>query len=349
MSILADLCLKFQTHPENLATEALGILLNESALGDAFTRLIAGETAQSLDSPVEFRTQATGNDDERPDLVGFTPDGAGRLVVEAKFWATLTPNQPVGYLKRLQDLVPGWLVFVAPEVRHEILWNELLSRMKAAGLNLPSVGASKADLRSMNVGSSVVVVVSWRLVISTLAAAARAVAHLRTLDIDQLGALASRMETDAFLPLREPDLSPSHGRRFYQFTEIIDDAIARAATLGVCKKTGNKTGGAGYYGMSILIGGYKFFLCVNAWHWGFNAGTPFWLNFDENEQAAWPEMLNRLAPLAAEAPPRLLRDRRYRNLPIIPLRPPVGAEKDAVVDELVRQIQDVARRMSARK
>jgi hypothetical protein len=349
MSILADLCLKFQTHPENLATEALGILLNESALGDAFTRLIAGETAQVLEAPVEFRTQATGDEDERPDLVGFTPDGAGRLVVEAKFWATLTPNQPVGYLKRLQHLVPGWLVFVAPEARHEILWNEILSRMKTEGLSISSVGAAKPELRSMNVGSSVVVLVSWRLVISTLAAAARAVAHLRTLDIDQLGALASRMETDAFLPLREHELSPSHGRRFYQFTEIVDDAIARAETLGVCKKAGNKTGGAGYYGTSILIGGYKFFFCVSAWSWGFYAGTPFWLTFSEFEPGEWPEVLSRLAPLAAEAPPRLLRDRRYRNLPIIPLRPPVGAEKDAVVDELVRQLQDVARYMSPPK
>ena len=43
MSILAELCYKFQTHPENLATEALGVLLETPLLREAFSSFLAAE------------------------------------------------------------------------------------------------------------------------------------------------------------------------------------------------------------------------------------------------------------------------------------------------------------------
>ncbi|MYA41649.1 MAG: hypothetical protein F4Z31_07855 [Gemmatimonadetes bacterium] len=74
-----------------------------------------------------MRTQATGEDGGRPDLVGFDEHGAERLLIEAEFWAGLTENQTLSYLRRLASDggAPGALLFVEPAARLQPLWNEL--------------------------------------------------------------------------------------------------------------------------------------------------------------------------------------------------------------------------------
>ena len=54
-----------------------------------------------LAESLHFRTQVTGDDATRPDLVGKDQAGREVLLIEAKFWAGLTENQPVSYLERL--------------------------------------------------------------------------------------------------------------------------------------------------------------------------------------------------------------------------------------------------------
>lgn len=49
-----------------------------------------------------------------PRLVGFEADRRRVLIVEAKFWAGLTENQPVAYLGQLPQAAPGKPLFVAP-------------------------------------------------------------------------------------------------------------------------------------------------------------------------------------------------------------------------------------------
>ena len=47
------------------------------------------------------------------------------MLIEAKFRAGLTDNQPMAYLKRLPANTPSALLFVAPAARLTTLWNEL--------------------------------------------------------------------------------------------------------------------------------------------------------------------------------------------------------------------------------
>ena len=51
------------------------------------------------------------------------------MLVEVKFWAELTPNQPNAYLKRLPSDGPAVLVFLAPEHRIQSLWPQLKGRL----------------------------------------------------------------------------------------------------------------------------------------------------------------------------------------------------------------------------
>ena len=62
----------------------------------------------------------------RPDLAVYDRERKERVLMEAKFWAGLTENQPNAYLARLPlDQRPAVLLFVAPEARLETLWPEL--------------------------------------------------------------------------------------------------------------------------------------------------------------------------------------------------------------------------------
>ena len=54
----------------------------------------------------QVRTQPTGKEGERPDLAGVDREGRECVLIEAKFWAGLTSNQPVAYLKRLPSTTP---------------------------------------------------------------------------------------------------------------------------------------------------------------------------------------------------------------------------------------------------
>ena len=65
----------------------------------------------NLGEIAQVRTQATGEEGERPDLAGFDRNGRERVLVEAKFWAGLTDNQPIAYLERLPANRPGALLF----------------------------------------------------------------------------------------------------------------------------------------------------------------------------------------------------------------------------------------------
>ena len=61
-------------------------------------------------------------------------DGKDRLLIEAKFSAPLTSNQPVAYLKLLPANHTSALAFLAPSGRADRLWEELLQRVEAAGM-----------------------------------------------------------------------------------------------------------------------------------------------------------------------------------------------------------------------
>lgn len=69
-----------------------------------------------------------------PDLVGRDVEGRYLLIVESKFWAPLTLNQPATYIDRLPADKPALLLFIAPASRMRTLWLELLSRCNALSI-----------------------------------------------------------------------------------------------------------------------------------------------------------------------------------------------------------------------
>ena len=109
-ALLAHLRNRFNVGPENLATEALAFILNRYPIArEAFARHCS-QYHKSLLPITGFNTQDwSAEDDAIPDLIGMSGERTP-LIVEVKFQAGLTQNQPTTYLQRLIDSGDGGLL-----------------------------------------------------------------------------------------------------------------------------------------------------------------------------------------------------------------------------------------------
>jgi TrpR-related protein YerC/YecD len=145
-SLFGHLVTRFSTGPENLATEALNYILNQSQVA----RKAFSEFFSHFDIPLpcdlSFQVQYNEKEDQSiPDLVGFDQNGKKVLIGESKFWAGLTENQPVTYLRRLIKEDGVVLIVFAPSKRLTSLWAELLIRCKQGKMPLELVQVDNAQ------------------------------------------------------------------------------------------------------------------------------------------------------------------------------------------------------------
>ena len=159
-TLLAHLSPSFTSQTENIAVEALGYVLNKYAGSREGLDDVVRSGVRNVKPVDRVRTQASALDGTRPDLVGVDEDGAERVLIEAKFWADLTPRQPHAYLDRLPDDGPAVLVFLTPEDRVFSLWPQLRSRAQRAGKTLVDVDAERKCVR-VDGSQRHVLLVSW--------------------------------------------------------------------------------------------------------------------------------------------------------------------------------------------
>ncbi|MFZ0828253.1 MAG: DUF3631 domain-containing protein [Verrucomicrobiia bacterium] len=148
---------------ENIATDALAFILESSEPARSGLMKLLRGIVPDLPS-LRFRTQQT-EDNARPDMWGF--DGiVPRAFVENKFWAGLTENQPVHYLKLLAgNIQPSLLLVVVPAARQETVWRELLRRLE----NDKSGGTTKGKVRLIATGiGPILALTSWRELLSAI-------------------------------------------------------------------------------------------------------------------------------------------------------------------------------------
>ena len=109
------LATRFSAHPENVATEALAYVLRSSSpVARAFEDYV--RRVAPIPGGLHYVTQAAADDRAIPDLAGIDASGRSPLLVEAKFWAGLTDQQPVAYLARLPEDETALLLFIVPSV-----------------------------------------------------------------------------------------------------------------------------------------------------------------------------------------------------------------------------------------
>ena len=234
-TLLAKLAPQFGRQTENLAVDALGHILSGSKEARRALSNVIEAGGAEVGEIVQVRTQVNGKEGERPDLAGFDRDGLERVLIEAKFWAELTGNQPVAYLERLSANTPSALLFVAPAARIETLWNELRRTVaeSQSGITLAQ-GSEAAGLRSVTAGvRRHLLLTSWTDLLDRMAAQAAAASDSDTeKDIEQLRGLAAQQDDVAFLPLRREELGRELPRRMLGLRRLIDDATDCAIDAG---------------------------------------------------------------------------------------------------------------------
>lgn len=321
---------------ENVAVRALGHILSQSeAAREALAETLRlGGTEVGLLGKV--KTQATGEKGGIPDLSVKADDGTEPVLIEAKFDAPLTPNQPNGYLEQLPRCRPAALLFVAPAARLETLWPVLRKRAeKKHGL---AVSSEFGELRSASIacGERRLMLTSWGALLDRMKTqASNAGDTVGEADITQLRGLTDQMDAEVFLPWRSEDLGPEFAKRMLSLIALVDDATDRFCDAGL-PDTSKLFKAPRYegYGQYIRIGGVKAWFGYIFDGWAQHENTPLWLLFESNTL----EYLEKTGLADTRVVQWRTKDWRY----CIPIVLPTRVERETALDSVVASLKSIA-------
>lgn len=344
-SMFGHLARRFVAQREDLATEALTWILNRSEPAAHWLTQVAGDLGMGATSgPLRFATQhVVPEDTARPDLVGLAVDGGCPLIIEVKFWAELTPNQPVTYLDRLPP--GGLLLFIVPEARLPTLWPTLRRLAEVPPLPGEDPGTMAVSLP----GDRRMAAISWLGLLGGLRSTLERHGEQASInDLDQLAGLVAQNERDAFHPLTQGDLTSTLPRRVRDYLEVVDDLAAFLLKERdennekiANKNRLRKASGPGWSGHYIQVHGWVCLLHFSTSKWRRVADTPFWLTIHGKHHLVEPVV----APLRDPgSEPRYYLDRGHHE---IALFPPLGEERSEVLAALREQVMAVAALLAA--
>ena len=341
-SLLAHLTFSGRFHldherREDLAVEALGYIFSNSvAAMQTLTQTLYNGGAD-IGELTRIQTQVRDDKGGRPDLVGFDGKGMERVLIEAKFWAGLTPNQPNAYLKLLPSDTPSVLLFIAPEARFETLWQEL-QRLAREEFTL-GTDAEIEGIKCTQIGRSnhYLMLTSWRTLLRNVKTHSPDILE----EVRQLEGLCEMEDTQAFLPIQAGEFGPEFPRRMRHLIRLIPSAIYHQRLSKYTTWISSKMNSA--INPHVRLGRYLWFSDVPVWFgidyhlWAERGDTPFWIVLRDTE-------------FTGAARIREIR-RRAQSLPGIidsggdlwaPAYLPAGVEESAVLSALVDRLCETA-------
>lgn len=335
---------RFSQLNEDVATDALAYILESSeSARNGMMKLLRGIVPELPE--LRFKTQQTEGT-IRPDMWGFA-NNQPRVFVENKFWAGLTDNQPVSYLKQLAAYPqPTVLLVIAPAAREQTLWRELNHRLAADGI-APAVRTAAAAVPcSVDTQcGSVLALTSWANVLSVLEHECADDQSARG-DLVQLRALCDSADANAFAPVSRAEVSDQRAPAFVlQLSSIVQSAVDLAVTekalfvgglrpqaswerIGrYARVSGEPSRGAGaWFGIHFGL-------------WKTHGTTPLWLIFDDGAFGRGQEVRPLIEPWATQN--GMLTATIGQGVAIA-LEIPEGEEKVGVVRFLVDDLKAVA-------
>ena len=332
-TLFAQIVPKFTERTEDVAVEALGYILSQSDAARKALEYTLREGGAAVGSIARVRTQVTGGKRERPDLAGLDVDGAERVLIEAKFWAERTKNQPNEYLKRLPRDRPAALLFIAPTARLETLWRELC---QSAEQQFTVIGATTpGDLRAATVsgGERRLMLTSWPALLDLMESESRSAGDVvAERDILQLRGLTDCSEPAPYLPLHPEEMGPEFARRMEGLRRLVDDATICGRNAGFLKREKASTGGAGGYGRSIKFGSVNAWFGIEVFAWADYHNTPLWLRLDGSGHGPLRE-IELTERMFDPGPGWSLR---------VPIELPTEVEYDEMLGFVVRRLKNIA-------
>lgn len=350
-SLLAHLAGTLSNQTEVVATKSLAYILGRSEAARSALAALLRAGGADVGAIERVADEVAGEEGERVDLVAFDRAGSERVLIEAKFWAGLTDNQPGTYLRRLpKDGRPAVLLFVAPELRLRTLWPHVRDRATEAGIRLDA-DAEVGGIHSATLAgtSRHLMLISWRALLDAIASRANVEGDSLTAeDVRQLDALCERQDTAAFVPLRGDELSPEMPRRLRDLRRLIDDAVAVALREGFANKRGLATTATREgYGTYLRLGSDAAGVWAGGWFGVHNElwldhGHPLWIRFYKFKEGSEDDL-----PIE-EIEQRLgCRDvERHDGALPIPLKLPIGKEYGEVLAAVVDRLREAAQALA---
>ena len=289
-SLLAHLYPYIRGSQEDIATYSLQYLLSQSKeLNKAFTKRVIEILHVDTTEALQYVCQVTGKSEEkeRPDMAGLSLDGKEEILLEMKFYATLTANQPLTYLDRLHDAGGKGLLFVCPAVRKTNLWAKLKELCEERDIE-------EIDDVCITVDGISLGIITWNEIIELLKNVASSVALDLIADIKQLEGYCNQLDSEAFIPFSAEDISAemaSKGERYYQVIDEVIELLCADKNYQTSKKGLKATGYRKGYTRSLYIDDKTLTLNYDRDMWKNPecVETPFWIairdkDWDQDEK-----------------------------------------------------------------
>ncbi len=286
-SLLGQFYNRIKGSQEDIASESLAYILKNSEKARKAINLIV-KTKTDLDfADLSFQAQVVGEKQERPDISGIDSNGDEVLLLEAKFWSSLTKNQPNEYLKRLNKNTI--LIFVVPSLRIRSIYDEVLKKIiNEYKLNIEP-NSEEYTIKIIN-ENKYILIKSWREILNIIKMELIQENNQTLIsDIDQIIGFCETIDKNTFQPITESDLSPDIPKKINSYYDIVDKVVdllkntMQASTKGL-QSTPQRYGYCKYF----ELGNYGLGLSVKMDLWAVYADTPFWLSISyKKESGNW--------------------------------------------------------------
>ena len=330
---------------EDVATDALAFILNRSdGVRSAFADFLRDGDA---DPPpiAEARPQyflPNGPNGIWPDLACLDTDGNILALVESKFWEQLGLRQAKDYWPALPVHSPATLLFVAPPYRVDegSLWGDLVGQLRNAGYALGETRQCQSLISAPEQnGKRRLMLCSWDLLLNHLAQAALAGRDWQaSFEIAELQGLA------------ESVIAGTDPQRDENIRNLIRSAVNRLVQSGWANTDHFGVGGP----LPDSYGRYLHFAGAYAW-FGISyderrrRNRPLWLVFSDD---FGPQSRPRRAINTDQVRHRLdaasVDHEMLHGYLCVPIDWPQGDTGKAMLDALVGQLEDIARKICRR-
>jgi len=328
---------------ENIATEALTFILNSNNTAyQAFMNLLR-LTVEDLPA-LDFKQQK-GYEDKRPDIIGQYVEKT-YVVIENKFWAGLTENQPVEYLKYLsENSEQSLLLFIVPKEREIIIQNEISRRLDKEGASYTENTIKPFSFYCETSIKPIVSILSWKSLLQTLENELVDEPRWRN-EIYQLRSLCDAADNLAFIPFSSSELTNQRiPSLMLQLSSVIQRTIERGVAEGFLSIKGALPQASweriGRYFLFLLTGEETVHSCwigtsLNLWKE--DGMTPIWLVLYPKSAKNAESSKNILEPWAKKKNyyHGTKNDAFYIGLPII-----TGEEEDIVVNGMLNILKEI--------
>ena len=344
-TVLAHVAWMLRGSFEDLATEALAYILNGSDTATyAFEELLR-HAGVDVAPVCEVQTQVVEVDGERPDLACLDGEAVRHVLMEAKFDAVLTENEPIKYLRNLPRDRQSALLVVAPKRRLEWLWPEMLQLVRAESDFTVGEERKSESVVSASVGENrTLMLTSWDRLLGQLESLVKAEGAEGTLrSIAELQGVVDYENLNAFYApsVELCDLDDDNREKL---RKLVYDAI----------KVGKRDGWADMTGFSSTHheNGYsRYFKMQDVSMWfGYDIrlwkclGGPLWLGFQDSAQERIVEIRDRLSPLRVGRSKDFFHDvpSWSQKRDFIRVNLPCSGEYPELLDVLLVQLREIA-------